>query len=106
MKLIELALIALFACRLVTGRWPWQIGRTKHRPSGQQGAPTTTSAAELAQARALLGLGADAERQAILDAHRRLMLSVHPDRGGSNASARAANAARDLLLGQCDADTR
>ncbi|MBV1703834.1 MAG: molecular chaperone DnaJ, partial [Hyphomicrobiales bacterium] len=52
------------------------------------------------EALAALGLGADADRRAILDAHRRLMKDAHPDRGGSAAEAARLNAARDLLLGR------
>lgn len=51
-----------------------------------------------AQARAVLGLGLTADRDAIRAAHRRLMADAHPDRGGSAERARELNAARDLLL--------
>jgi len=33
-----------------------------------------------------------------LEAHRRLITMVHPDRGGTNEQVHEANAARDLLL--------
>lgn len=55
---------------------------------------------ELAAARAVLGVGRDADTDAIRAAHRRLAASVHPDRGGSAELARQVNAARDLLLRQ------
>jgi DnaJ homolog subfamily C member 19 len=51
-----------------------------------------------AEARAVLGLGPDADADAIRAAHRRLAASVHPDRGGSAELAKRVNAARDLLL--------
>lgn len=60
------------------------------------------SAAVLAQARALLGVGPDADAQAIRAAHRRLIASVHPDKGGTEALAAQINAARDLLLADRD----
>jgi hypothetical protein len=47
---------------------------------------------------ALLGLPRDASREAIVDAHRRLMQRVHPDRGGSVALAQQLNEARRVLL--------
>ena len=50
------------------------------------------------RARNLLGVAADAPREAIIEAHRRLIAQVHPDRGGSNEAVHEANAARDLLL--------
>ncbi|MEJ7932663.1 molecular chaperone DnaJ [Sphingobium sp. AN558] len=53
---------------------------------------------DLARARALLGLAAGADADAIRAAHRRLIASVHPDRGGTEALAAQINAARDLLL--------
>lgn len=52
------------------------------------------------EARAVLGVGADADADAIRAAHRRLVASVHPDRGGSAELTRRVNAARDLLLGR------
>lgn len=53
---------------------------------------------EIARARALLGLAPDADAAAIRAAHRRLIASVHPDKGGTEALAAQINAARDLLL--------
>jgi DnaJ-domain-containing protein 1 len=51
-----------------------------------------------AEARAVLGVAADADAAAIRAAHRRLVGAVHPDRGGSADLTRRINAARDLLL--------
>jgi len=47
-----------------------------------------------------LGAGqvAEASREEIIAAHRRLTALVHPDIGGTNAAMQEANAARDLLL--------
>lgn len=58
--------------------------------------PATTE--EIVRARALLGLPPQADARAIRAAHRRLIASVHPDRGGTEALAAEINAARDLLL--------
>jgi hypothetical protein len=52
----------------------------------------------VAQARSLLGVAPDADAAAIRAAHRRLIASVHPDKGGTEALAAQINAARDLLL--------
>lgn len=60
---------------------------------------------DVVAARTLLGVGPDADEQAIRAAHRRLIASVHPDRGGTEALAARINAARDLLLRQ-DKDRR
>ena len=53
---------------------------------------------DLDEARALLGIDADADADAIRAAHRRLVTRVHPDAGGSAALAAKVNAARDALL--------
>ncbi|HVF93412.1 MAG TPA: DnaJ domain-containing protein [Sphingomonas sp.] len=53
---------------------------------------------DLAEARAVLGVAADADADSIRSAHRRLAAQVHPDRGGSADLAHRVNAARDLLL--------
>lgn len=68
-------------------------GRKKVGP-----APKHSRKDDLAEASALLGLSPDASPDAIRTAHRRLIASVHPDRGGTEALAARINAARDLLL--------
>jgi len=50
------------------------------------------------EARAVLGVGADANVEEIRAAHRRLVAAVHPDKGGSAELTRRVNAARDALL--------
>jgi len=54
------------------------------------------------EARALevLGLQANATRQEVVEAHKRLAKKVHPDQGGSNYLAAEINRARDVLLGR------
>jgi hypothetical protein len=53
-----------------------------------------------AEARAILGVGKDANVSEIRAAHRRLIQAVHPDRGGSADLARRINSARDVLIGR------
>jgi hypothetical protein len=57
-------------------------------------------AAELAAARALLGVGPDANAATIRTAWRLQIASAHPDAGGNAELASKLTAARDLLLGQ------
>lgn len=61
-------------------------------PAPSAGGMTRSEALEL------LGLQADAGRDAILAAHRRLMKRVHPDLGGSARLAAQINEAKDVLL--------
>jgi len=51
-----------------------------------------------AEARRILGVGAQATVAEIRSAYRRKMATAHPDRGGSNAEAARLTAARDRLL--------
>lgn len=90
-KLLWLVVLASLACRLIAGRWPWQLLATRN-----------AAKARINRARDLLGLSEGASRQEILDAHRRLVATVHPDRGGTNERVHEANAARDLLLADFD----
>ena len=85
-KLVVLAALALLAYRLIAGRWPWEPRRTDGRSMART------------QARVLLGVSEAASREEIIDAHRRLVAQVHPDKGGTNELVHEANSARDLLL--------
>lgn len=92
MRWLVIAVLLAIACRWAFGRWPWDYLRG-----------ASSSAKELARARRLLGVSADADARLIRDAHRRLAASSHPDRGGSTARLAEINAARDLLLGRISA---
>ena len=89
LRLIVIAAILAIGCKLVFGRWPWDYLR----------GPDTKSQA-LFKARKLLGVTAHASHAEIIEAHRRLVAMVHPDRGGTNQQVHEANDARDLLLNQ------
>lgn len=72
-----------------------QSQQKKKRSASSEAKPEPVS---IARARALLGVPEDADEPTIRAAHRRLIASVHPDRGGTEALAAEINAARDLLL--------
>lgn len=89
-KLILAIALACLACRIVTRRWPWELWTISERSQAE------------ARARALLGVNRYARRGDILDAYRRLIARIHPDRGGSSDAVHAATAARDLLLARLE----
>jgi DnaJ-class molecular chaperone len=86
-RLVYFLVLASVGCRMVTGRWPWDYLR-----------PASTRTQALFRARKLLGVRAEASRKDIVEAHKRLVAMVHPDRGGTNSQVHEANAARDLLI--------
>lgn len=67
---------------------------TQQEPQRDSGAMTRR------EALAVLGLDEEADEQAIIDAHRKLMQKMHPDRGGSDYLAAKINQAKDFLLQQ------
>ncbi|MCY3841357.1 MAG: molecular chaperone DnaJ [Gammaproteobacteria bacterium] len=65
---------------------------TRQRPSAER-------EMDREQALAVLGLSSGASKEQIVDAHRRLMQKLHPDRGGSDYLAATLNLAKRVLLG-------
>ena len=84
-RLIVYAALGLIVWKMASGRWPWEP-------------KVSTRAQALFRARKLLGVRAGADRAEIIEAHRRLLVMVHPDRGGTNEQVHEAQAARDVLL--------
>lgn len=75
-------------------QWREQAGS-----SGQESGVSGNTDMTRSEALAVLGLDETASEDEITAAHKKLMQSLHPDRGGSEYLASKINQARDLLLG-------
>lgn len=73
--------------------------------SGQQHSDNTNdysdiNAPDICEAIQILGISKDYTKQDIIDAHRRLIQKLHPDRGGNDYLASRVNEAKEVLLAQ------
>ncbi|MBV9687973.1 MAG: DnaJ domain-containing protein [Alphaproteobacteria bacterium] len=75
----------------------WRDELAGERPGGA-GARPASGDMSVDEAYAILGLSPGADDEAIKEAHRRLMVKLHPDHGGSDYLATKINRARDVLL--------
>ncbi|WP_241233641.1 J domain-containing protein [Altericroceibacterium xinjiangense] len=87
-KLILFLVLLVIAWRMLSGRWVWEKPGQRKRVEAER------------RARSLLEVRRGASREEIVDAHRRLVARVHPDKGGTGSQFHEANEARDLLLRQ------
>ncbi len=83
---LGLRFIPYFASRMASAN--------PQKPAASTGAMTREEALKV------LGLDEQASDEDIVDAHRKLMQKVHPDRGGSDDLAARINEAKQVLLGQ------
>ncbi len=86
MRFLFYLVLATVACKLITRRWPWEFVFGSVRARSEK------------QARLLLGVAPDASREDIVEAHKRLLVIIHPDKGGTDEQVIEANQARDVLL--------
>jgi hypothetical protein len=78
----------------------WRDELAGERAGGGSGGGTRSTSGDMSvdEAYAILGVAAGADAEAIKEAHRRLMVKLHPDHGGSDYLATKINRARDVLL--------
>lgn len=76
----------------------WREAASDAAGTGNTGAATAAMTRE--EAYAILGLAPGADAAAVKDAHRRLMMKLHPDQGGSTYLAAKINRAREILLSE------
>ncbi len=88
----SVAVLEAYLDRRLDSEWRAEAAR-----EGQ--APRSPDDMTREQALAILGLEEGASREEIIQAHRRMMQKVHPDRGGSDFLAAQVNRAKALLLG-------
>lgn len=74
--------------------------RPDWRQAANSGAAPGEAAMTREQAYAILDLKPGADAAQIKEAHRRLMMKLHPDHGGSTFLAAQINRAKDILLGE------
>ncbi len=89
-------LLEAYLDRRLGGDW-----RTKahEKTSSSQQSSRSGSAMTREEAYRVLGLSPGASGEEIRAAHRRLILNLHPDRGGTDYLAAKINEAKDVLLG-------
>src|SRR5499427_3494475 len=79
--------------------WRDELGSERAAGTGGGGSARPASGdMSIEEAYAILGLSPGADAEAIREAHRRLMVKLHPDHGGSDYLATKINRARDVLL--------
>lgn len=77
--------------------WPaWRTAGSG--PDPDAGSAQATGEVDRKKALDVLGLDEEATDQDVIDAHRRLMQKLHPDRGGSTYLAATLNEAKRILL--------
>jgi hypothetical protein len=76
------------------------LHKLRRRDEGKAKSGSASGRMSREEAYQILGLAPGATREKIIEAHRRLIQKLHPDRGGSDYLAAKLNQAKDTLLGR------
>jgi hypothetical protein len=104
--LILFALVfAVFYWRPLWRAWLKYSSAARSQISSKRNSATLNNSGQMSieQARDILGVDANANQDAIILAHKRLIQKLHPDRGGSDYLAAQVNLAKQVLLNQRNA---
>ena len=85
--------------RVLTVRSIWHRFSHKNRDWTRQSHKSSrTSSMTADEAWEILGIKPGADKQEIIEAHKKMMQKIHPDKGGSSTLASQVNQAKDILL--------
>lgn len=91
------SLVEVYLDRIYGQEWQSEANYQNHHHQ-QQSNNNHGGAMNTEEAYQILGLSPAASKRDIIDAHRRLIQKLHPDRGGSDYLAAKINKAKDILL--------
>lgn len=90
-----ISVVVPLIARLRNAKLDWDSASTRH---GKSGGAASQERMTREEARDILGVDANASKEDIRAAHKRMIQKNHPDQGGTKYLASKINEARDILL--------